>query len=159
MSTTSAVVMHIGAQDLIPFPPDDYNPVVIINAYGSENSKTEAVLVIDSDESTRWTSEGADQYVFLELQRLTLINRMLIEWDATIPRTGLFEVDFIQSVATHESEAVVQVLNDTQNGNLFTLIDSEVGYPCTYIKIAVSGNASNNKNGITNVKLWTRTRE
>jgi hypothetical protein len=151
-------VKHIAAQDQIPFP-NNLDPIPISNVYGNPQTATNnnnASFIIDSDETSKWTSESRDDYVFIELPDLCTINRMDIEWDPHLSRTGKYIIDFIYDAATPlNNHPVVHSIVGQQNTSLFSLINNPAGFQCRYIKINLSGQSQTDyRNGITNVKLW-----
>jgi len=74
------------------FGPDlaQGRPVI---ASSSENNTVEASNVVDGDHTTRWGSQFSDpQWIAVDLQKPTTINRVRLEWEAAFARSYSLQV-------------------------------------------------------------------
>lgn len=158
---------NIPTADQIPYPSPDFLPVKALAAWASSitgNNEPNSILI--DAENIKWTSKGRGESVFIDIgTELIAINRMLIEWDPALARTGTFKVEFIISPAVPDEqrgtipETKGKTYEGVQDTSLFTLLeDDDKGAKARAIRIICYGNDGYNaddNNGISNVKLWS----
>lgn len=155
---------NIASEDLVPVPGPNFVPVKMLNVWETSATRHNQGINIMSDTfNVKWTSKGRGESIFIDVgTELLTINRMLIEWDPSLSRTGAFKVEFIVSPAVPPAqETKGKEYEGVQDTSLFTLIeDEDTGAKARAVRIICYGNDGINaddNNGISRVKFWSAT--
>lgn len=124
-----------------------YLDVVSVSAIAHDGNLPENI--IDNDYGTRWSCEGAQKWIMLELAETTTVGYAGIAWYQGNERTEKFElevsVDGVNFVKVFDGSS-----EDTLNMAAYTLGNQ----PAKYVRIVCNGNTAGMWNSITEVKIY-----
>lgn len=134
-------------------PPDPTVPpggaITIAAAIASANDGNVPANAIDNDLSTRWSAQGAGQWIRFDLGDVYTVASVDIAWHLGDQRRTRFEVQ-----VSDDGVAWTQVYIASSSGA--TLRPEPVNFPdvaARYVRIVGYGNSQNNWNSITEVEV------
>lgn len=124
-----------------------YLDVVSVSAIAHDGNRPENI--VDNDYGTRWSCEGAQKWIMLELAETTTVGYAGIAWYQGNERTEKFSLE-VSSDGTNFVKVFDGSSEDTLNMAAYTLGNQ----PAKYVRIVCNGNTAGMWNSITEVKIY-----
>lgn len=150
--THVVVPQNISSKDKLPSQSNFKDCAVATVTASSSTNSTLPSNVLDNNENTKWTSKGIGQWLMLNLAEECDLQRLDIEWDPSLPRTGTYKVQV--AMEDNLSDLMDLIPTTAMNTALFASITTNEEIMAHHIKIICNGNAEDDYNGITEIGVY-----